>query len=287
MNIERSGYHDSTVARDVLACSVRGCGQPLRRTPHTLVCARGHSHDIARSGYVNLLQPQDRRSPNAGDTAAALDARARLLTAGIGQTLLRHVVDTATRFLMSDDAVVVDLGAGPGDILGELAERRSITAIGIDLSAAAVRTASRRFPSLTWVIANADRQLPILERSVDMVLSVNARRNPAECTRVLTRPGHLLAVVPAADDLIELREVVQGRRVERNRTETLIEEHEAGFTLVEQATIRERHSLTRDQLLDVLRGTYRGARTSAAHDVEALTSLDVTFASELTLFAAR
>jgi len=80
---------------------------------------------------------------------------------------------------------------------------------------------------------------------------------------------------------------VQGRRVERNRTETLIEEHEAGFTLIEQATIRERHSLTRDQLLDVLRGTYRGARASAAHEVEALTSLDVTFASELTLFAAR
>ena len=271
----------------MLACSVRGCGQPLRRTPHTLVCARGHSHDIARSGYVNLLQPQDRRSPNAGDTAAALDARARLLTAGIGQTLLRHVVDTAARLTMSEDAVVVDLGAGSGDILGELAERRTISAVGIDLSAAAVRTASRRFPSLTWVIANADRQLPLLDRSVDLVLSVNARRNPAECARVLTRPGHLLAVVPAADDLIELREVVQGRRVERNRTETLIEEHDAAFTLVEQATIRERHPLTREQLLDVLRGTYRGARTSAAHEVEALTSLDVTFASELTLFAAR
>ena len=119
------------------------------------------------------------------------------------------------------------------------------------------------------------------------MLSVNARRNPAECARVLTRPGYLLAVVPAADDLIELREVVQGRRVERNRTEPLIEEHDAGFTLVEQATIRERHPLTRDQLLDVLRGTYRGARTSAAHEVETLTSLDVTFASELALFAAR
>lgn len=287
MDIERSRYHDSTVARDVLACSVRGCGQPLRRTPHTLVCARGHSHDIARGGYVNLLQPQDRRSPNAGDTAASLEARARLLTAGIGQALVHHVVDTATRLAMSDEAAVVDLGAGSGDILGELAARRHIAAVGIDLSAAAVRTAARRFPSLTWAIANADRQLPILDRHVDLVLSINARRNPPECARVLTRPGYLLTVVPASDDLIELREVVQGRRVERNRTEALIAEHKEAFTLVEQATVRERHALTRDQLLDVLRGTYRGSRTSAAHGVEALTSLDVTFASELTLFAAR
>ena len=29
----------------------------------TQVCPRGHAFDVARSGYVNLLQPQDRRSP--------------------------------------------------------------------------------------------------------------------------------------------------------------------------------------------------------------------------------
>ena len=116
-------------------------------------------------------------------------------------------------------------------MLGELAAHRRITAVGIDLSAAAVRAAARRFPALTWVVANADRHLPILDRSVDLVLSVNARRNPVECARVLARPGYLLAVVPAADDLIELRELVQGRRVERDRIDTLLEEHHAAFTL--------------------------------------------------------
>ena len=45
----------------MLACSVRGCGRPLEKNDRALVCARGHSYDIARSGYVNLLQPQDRR----------------------------------------------------------------------------------------------------------------------------------------------------------------------------------------------------------------------------------
>lgn len=287
MNIEGSGYHDSTVARDVLACSVRGCRKPLRRTSQTLVCARGHSHDIARAGYVNLLQPQDRRSPDAGDAAEALAARARLLAAGIGLTLVQRVVHIATRVAMSHEAVVVDLGAGSGDVLGELAACRSISGIGIDLSAAGMKTASKRFPSLTWIVANADRQLPILDESVDLVLSVNARRNPAECARVLTRPGHLLTVVPAADDLIELRAVVQGRGVERNRADAVIAEHLSYFTLREQTTVRERQTLTRDQLLDVLGGTYRGARKSAARGVEALTSLDVTFASELMLFAAR
>jgi 23S rRNA (guanine745-N1)-methyltransferase len=284
---EPSRYHDSTVARDVLACSVRGCGQPLRRRADAFVCARGHAYDIARSGYVNLLQPQDRRSAAPGDAAASVDARARLLSSGIGRTLVDAVVRTASGLPLAHEAPVVDLGAGSGEVLGKLAAERCITGIGIELSIAAATAAARRFPSVTWIVANADRRLPILNRCVALVLSVNARRNPAECARVLARPGHLLVVVPAADDLIELRQLVQGRGVERDRTESLLAEHEAAFTLVDQSTVRERRALGRDQLFDVLRGTYRGARTSAASRVQALTSLDVTFASELRLFAAR
>jgi 23S rRNA (guanine745-N1)-methyltransferase len=279
--------YDSTVARDVLACSVRGCGQPLGRTPRAYVCPRGHSHDIARSGYVSLLQPQDRRSLKAGDASAALDARLRLLAAGVGRALVATIVAIASQLRLDADAAVVDLGAGTGDLLGEMARRRPITAVGIDLSAAAMAVAAKRFPSVTWVVANADRRLPILDRSIALVLSVNARRNPAECARVLDRSGRLLVAVPAADDLIELRELVQGRGVERDRAKTLLEEHDAHFSLIEQSTVRERRLLSRYQLLDVLRGTYRGARTSAASRVDTLTSLDVSFASELRLFAAK
>jgi 23S rRNA (guanine745-N1)-methyltransferase len=271
----------------VLACSVRGCGRPLRRTPRAYVCPHGHSHDIARSGYVNLLQPQDRRSLKAGDAAAALDARSRLLAAGIGHAVVDAVVRTASELRLGADAAVADLGAGTGEVLGALAGRARVTAVGIDLSAAAMTVAARRFPSVTWVVANADRRLPLLDRSIALVLSVNARRNPAECARVLDRTGRLLVVVPATDDLIELRELVQGRAVERDRTETLLEAHDAHFTLIDHATVRERRRLSRDQLLDVLRGTYRGARTSAAARIDTLTSLDVTFASELRLFAAK
>jgi len=56
----------------VLACSVRGCGLPLTRRDRALVCSAGHAFDIARSGYINLLQPQDRRSLVAGDSKTAV-----------------------------------------------------------------------------------------------------------------------------------------------------------------------------------------------------------------------
>ena len=39
-----------------------------------MICPRGHSFDVARSGYINLLQPQERRSRNPGDSADAVAA---------------------------------------------------------------------------------------------------------------------------------------------------------------------------------------------------------------------
>lgn len=42
-----------------LLCPVRGCGAPLARSGRALACLRGHGFDLARSGYTNLLQPQD------------------------------------------------------------------------------------------------------------------------------------------------------------------------------------------------------------------------------------
>ena len=231
---------------------------------------------------MNLLQPQDRRSPAAGDSKEAVAARARLLAAGVGHHTLEVVVERASA-LVSSDGVVVDLGSGSGDALAQLVSRRPLTAVGIDLSAAAVEHAARRFPQITWVVANADRRLPILDHSVSLILSLHARRNAAESVRALSPNGWLVAAVPGSDDLVELREAVQGMRVERGRAELFLEEHAAQFELVERFIVREHHTLGGDALRDLLRTTYRGARASAARRVEELTALDVTLSSEVLL----
>jgi hypothetical protein len=67
----------------------------------------------------------------------------------------------------------------------------------------------------------------------------------------------------------------------------VVAEHEALFEVIERFSVTERHRLDRPSLLDLLRATYRGARTSAARRVEALDTLEVTVASELFLFKAR
>jgi 23S rRNA (guanine745-N1)-methyltransferase len=263
---------------------VRACGEPLERRGAVFVCPRGHSYDVARSGYVNLLQPQDRRAKEPGDAKEAVAARSRLLAAGVGRALVDDLVRRLAALDLAAGEAAVDLGSGSGDALAALAAARPLTAIGIDLSAAAADHAARRFPGATWVVANADRRLPLVDAGAALLCSVHARRNPDECARVLRRGGYLIVAVPAGDDLVELREAVSGRRVERETADGVATEHAPHFTLVDRGIVRERHTLGRDALLDVLRSTYRGRRTSEAERVAALTTLDVTFASEVFVF---
>jgi 23S rRNA (guanine745-N1)-methyltransferase len=274
----------------LLACTVRGCHRPLELRARTYVCARGHSYDIARSGYVNLLQPQDRRSRDPGDSPEAVGARGRLAAAGIGRPVIDALLEAVSTHELRTSGCVVDLGSGTGDALAAVSAARGSTGIGIDVSTAAARYAAQRFPSLIWVVANADRRLPVVDHEAGLVLSLHGRRNAVDCARVLGASGWLFAAVPAPDDLVQLRTLVQGRRVERLRSEALIAEHASLFEPVERFSARENRTLTPDQLLDLLRTTYRGARAATRDAVAAVTALDrldVTLASDCVLFRKR
>jgi 23S rRNA (guanine745-N1)-methyltransferase len=269
---------------NVLSCSVRGCGLPLAlHGGRAYTCRGGHSYDVARSGYVNLLQPQDRRSPDAGDSKTAVAARARLADARVGASSLEAIVARAAALARRVDAPPLDIGCGVGDALAMLPG----SGIGIDLSVPAIELAARRHPGHTWVVANADRRIPIVDGGAGFAMSLNGRRHPAEASRVLAPDACLLVTVPAPDDLIELRTFVQGEAIERARGDALVAEHSPLFELLERTEVRERPTLDPPQLDDLLRGTYRGRRASEAGRVQALTRMAVTLAAELFVFRRR
>src|SRR2546421_12883087 len=107
-----------------LLCTVRTCHLPLTREERRVVCARGHAFDIARSGYINLLQPQERRSREPGDSADAVAARRRFLDRGHAEPLL-----SAIRAMMPRADSILDAGCGEGYYLGSIGR-----GCGIDIS---------------------------------------------------------------------------------------------------------------------------------------------------------
>jgi 23S rRNA (guanine745-N1)-methyltransferase len=266
-----------------LSCPVRGCGLPLARAERALRCERGHAFDVARSGYVNLLQPQDRRSPRAGDEPETVLARERLARAGVDRALVEAVrgwhgaLEPAAR-----TGALLDVGCGIGTCLAAIArEGAPAAAYGVDLSVAAVERAARAAPELAWLVANADRRLPFLDASLDVALSIKGPKSPAELARVLAPGGHLLLALPAPDDLAELRSATAGGPLPRDPAEGALASFAERFALVERREVREQVELGPELLRDLLRVSYRGARASEARRAERLAEMRVTLAATL------
>lgn len=227
---------------------------------------------MARSGYINLLQPQDSRSRQPGDSAAAVAGRRRLHDRGVAEPLFRAIVEMLRA---GREDVVLDAGCGDGYYAGTLARETECDAHGIDISIPAIEAAARRYPKCEWVVANADRFVPYEDRSFSIVLSITARMNAAEFRRVLREDGRLLVAVPGPEDLIELR------GAGRDRAARTTEEFASAFDLIEQRRVTTTSQLDESAVNDVLLAIYRPLRA------EPLKAMQLTFCLDLLLFAPR
>jgi 23S rRNA (guanine745-N1)-methyltransferase len=271
----------------VLRCTVRDCAENLAWDEPLLRCPRGHTFDRAREGYWNLLQPQDRKSKRAGDRDDAVAARHRWLARGFADGLFEAVAGRIDALHLSAGAVAIDVGCGEGTPTARLLGGRDVAGCGIDLSTAAIRLAARAAPAHTWIVANADRGVPLASGTVALALSIFGRRPAAELHRVLADDGTLIVVVPGEDDLIELRALAQGEARGRDRVDGVLAELHPFFTLAARERFRHRAPHDRAALEDALAMTYRGARASEKGRIGSVSRLDVTLAADILALVPR
>jgi 23S rRNA (guanine745-N1)-methyltransferase len=183
------------------------CKSGFAAAAGALVCRNGHSFDLAREGYVNLLPSGSRRPAAGGDGPAQLRHRARFLEAGhfdaVATLVAAHVQNVGDL-----PRHVLDAGSGTGHHVAGIAAklRGSVIGLGLDISKDAARQAARRWPTPAFAVADLWTEWPMHDGAVDLVVSIFAPKNFPETVRVL-RPGRWLAVAyPGPDHLIELRD---------------------------------------------------------------------------------
>ena len=187
---------------ELLACPL--CGSAFRLLASALCCAGGHSFDIARQGYVNLMPGGAR--PGTADTAEMIAAREEFLSAGHYAPLARMVADLAAAAVPSGPAPasVLDAGAGTGYYLG---------AVVCDL----------------W------KPFPVRTSAASLIINVFAPRNGAEFRRVLRADGALIVVTPAPGHLAELIRAGELLTVDSRKDERLAASLTDHFTLASRA----------------------------------------------------
>ena len=199
------------------------CGAPLDRGERVYRCANGHSYDRAREGYTYLLPPNQKHSAAPGDDRDMAAARRDFLSKGYYEPLL-NTLCCQILSLSGDGPAILDAGCGEGyytaGIFHALAEAgRRPRMAAFDISKFCLRLAARRERDLEWAVASS-YHLPAADGRFRVLLNCFSPLALEEFRRVLEPGGLFLYVVPGADHLWELKEVLYDRPYRNEEKET-------------------------------------------------------------------
>jgi 23S rRNA (guanine745-N1)-methyltransferase len=253
---------------DNLACPIDR--QPLERVQGSYRCADGHSFDIARQGYVNLLLVQQKKSRAPGDSREMVEARRDFLDSGHYAPVAEAISGLVSEAIADRKRIsLLDAGCGEGyytDYLARLLEREwqgeAFSVTGVDISKPAVMAATRRNRDICWIVGT-NRNLPVTESSVDLVLSLFGYPQFDHFHALLKPGGTLLLADAGPRHLIELRECLY-EEVRSTPEPSIRKAIDAGFVQArEQRLDFKTEPLLQHDLLNLARMTphyYRAPR---------------------------
>ncbi|HEY2763023.1 MAG TPA: methyltransferase domain-containing protein, partial [Pseudonocardiaceae bacterium] len=204
----------TTATSTVFSCPV--CGQPLSRTGRSYRCVNGHTFDIAREGYINLLLPQHRRAKDPGYSKEMIAGRRDFFAAGHYEPLAEGIAELVRSYLPTGggERIVIDAGCGEGYYLRRLrillrSEHSDENALlcGLDISKHGIRIAARRDPQGVYVVASSYR-IPVLPEMADFLLTHFSPVSAEEFCRVVKPGGVVLVGGPGENHLFSFKELL-------------------------------------------------------------------------------
>jgi 23S rRNA (guanine745-N1)-methyltransferase len=239
----------------------------------SLICEHGHSFDVARLGYVNLLGPKDKRSKDPGDSKKMVSARAAFLNTDFYQPLAKACLDITLSYssAVADGPItLMDAGCGDGYYLHYVQEnlpnnlRNRTSLVGFDISKWAVQQCARRRDG-TWFVGS-NRHIPMADGSVDLLFDMFGFPYYASFRRILAPQGRLVRVTPGDRHLIQLREIIYPNIKPRSERS----QYPETFNLVSKKHISYEMSLGTEDLKNLLLMTPHMFRTTPERRQQAI-----------------
>lgn len=191
------------------------CSEDLTlKEPNSLACSKGHSFDVARKGYLNLLhggikgQKYDK---------ALFEARNSVYKGGLFRGVIEKLTEEISLWTAEHslkEISILDMGCGEGthlwDVLQGLRNNRRVPlGVGIDIAKEGIQIASRDYPGVLWCVGDLAKA-PLGDKQFHVILNIFSPSNYGEFSRLLAEQGLIVKVIPGSGYLQEIREGLYG-----------------------------------------------------------------------------
>ena len=265
-----------------LICPV--CKSNLNISGGAYLCESGHSFDISKDGYVNLLMSQQSAKKRHGDDKLMVRARRDFLACGYYKSLCDALCETVSQNV-SDNGIVLDIGCGEGYYTSAILNSGEYTLCGIDISKDALKYASKSNKGAEFAVASA-YNLPFSDNSADCIVNVFAPSPYEEFFRVLKAGGKLIKAVPLSEHLWDLKCALYDKPY-KNKPEI---RNEALFSLVSVEELKYTVCIdSQEQIQNLFKMTpyyYKTGRAEAQR-LEKLSTLTTTVHFGLEIYEKR
>ena len=232
----------------------------------SLVCGDNHRYDFSKKGYIHLI---NNYKPTKYSEELFM-ARNEIFSNGFYTNVLKNIQNLVGKYAKD---VVLDIGCGEGYYIKELKTVFPEKYFhGLDNSKDAIELAVKEDKLNPYMVANL-ANLPFRDGSVSCILNILTPANYEEFFRVLGDNGYLIKIIPNANYLREIRELIGGKEYTNSDTVKLIEDN---CTVVDRITVNNTFKLTKEQAQNFLKMTpLTFSKVIAADDINKLKEITI------------
>lgn len=258
----------------ILRCPI--CQHELFKNDSRYICIKNHSFDIASSGYASLLIGNKKHT---GDDKLMSKSRRDFFNHDYYQTLKNKLVEIIAGY---DIKTLVDAGCGEGYYTNYIKDKLNIDIYAFDMSKYAINYASKRSNGVHYFVSSIF-DMPLVDKSVDMILSIFAPIAHEEFKRVLKDNGYFIKISPLERHLWELKVALYDKPYEN----VLKKEKNVDFIKIDEIRVKDKIIIDNNEdirALFTMTPYYYRSSKSTFEKLNKLDKLDISLEFRVEIF---
>lgn len=220
------------------------CHNDLILKNHSLICSNNHNFDISRKGTTVLYKTSKLKNDRIY-TKDLFSNRRNFINLGFYDELHNEITKIINKY---NPQIILDMGSGDGTHDFIISKKLNTDAIfiGIDLSKEGVDFANDYINYNFLNIVGDLNNVPLKNKSIDMILNILSPSNEIEMNRVLKNDGIIIKVTPKQEYLKELRKSLNLKEYENENV--IAQNIDDKYTIIEKKEILKTFTLNKQAL---------------------------------------